>query len=136
MTSEINVEERRGSMKYCPECEAEYRDDIQECSDCQVPLISAEVYGVRKQREQEERERLTREEFVPVKVAESAFEADRVRAVLEQEGLTVMIRTFEDTAYDGIYVAQKGWGYVEVPRAEKEQAERIVSELERAFSEE
>jgi len=123
-------------MRYCPECEAEYREGIEECSDCQVPLITADAYRARKQEEQEKRERLTEEVFVPVKVAESAFEADRIRGVLEQEGFTVMVRTFEDTAYDGIFVAQKGWGYVEVPRNEQEGAERIVAELDRAFTEE
>jgi len=123
-------------MKYCPECEAEYRDEIGECADCQIPLISAQAYQDSKQQEQEERDRLTKETFVPVKVAENAFEADRIRAGLEQEGLTVLVRTFEDTAYDGIYVAQKGWGYIEVPEDEKERAERLVEELDRAFSKE
>jgi hypothetical protein len=123
-------------MKYCPECDAEYRDEIGECADCQIPLISAQVYQHRRQQEQEERDRLTKETFVPVKVAENAFEADRIRAALEQEGFTVLVRTFEDTAYDGIYVAQKGWGYIEVPEREKERAERLVEELDLAFSKE
>ncbi len=121
-------------MKYCPECEAEYRDDIETCADCQVPLIPAEAYQVRKREEQRERERLTREVFVPVKIAESSIEADRIRALLEQEGLTVLVRTFEDSAYDGIYVAQKGWGTIEVPESERGRAERLVREMERAFS--
>lgn len=120
-------------MKYCPECEAEYRDEIQECADCRIPLISAEEYRTREQQEQEKRERLSREAFVTVKVAESAFEADRFRAALEQEGITVLIRSFHDTAYDGIYQAQKGWGYVEVPKNDLDRAERVVEELERAF---
>lgn len=123
-------------MKYCPECEAEYREEIEECADCRIPLISADAYRIRKQQEEEERERLSKETFVTVKVAESAFEADRFKAALEQEGFTVLIRTFEDTAYDGIYVAQKGWGYVEVPENEQERAARIVEDLEKAFPEE
>jgi len=122
-------------MKYCPACDAEYREEIAECADCEIPLITADEYQARRHQEQQERDRLTKEEFVPVKVAENAFEADRIRAVLEQEGFTVMVRSFHDTAYDGIYQAQKGWGYVEVPQNEKERAERIVSELEQAFSE-
>lgn len=122
-------------MKYCPECEAEYRDEIEACADCQVPLISAEAYEKRKREEQEQRERLRREVFVPVKIAETPIEAERIRSFLEQEGLTVLVRTFEDTAYDGIYVAQKGWGAIEVPEDEKERAERLVEEMDRAFSE-
>ena len=123
-------------MKYCPECDAEYRDGIQECADCRIPLFSADEYRIRKQQEEDERARMAKVEFVPIKVAESAFEADRFRSALEQEGFKVMVRTFEDTAYDGIYVAQKGWGYVEVPRDDRKRAERIVKELEEAFRQE
>ncbi len=122
-------------MKYCPECEAEYVDEVQSCADCQLPLISEEEFQRRRQQEEQERETLSREEFVPVKVAENAFEADRIREALEQEGIPVLVRTFQDTAYDGIYVAQKGWGYVEVPEPEKARAEKIVAEISAVFPE-
>jgi len=120
-------------MKYCPECESEYEDEVQTCADCDVPLISGEAFRERQSREEAQREALSREEFVPVKVAENAFEADRVREALEQEGIPVLVRTFQDTAYDGIFVSQKGWGYVEVPESQKARAEQIVSEVSRMF---
>jgi len=120
-------------MRYCPECEAEYVDDVEACADCERPLLSAEEFLARKQREREEQEALSREEFVPVKAAENAFEADRIREALEQAGIPVLLRTFHDTAYDGIFVAQKGWGYVEVPAPQKERAEKIVHELSGVF---
>ncbi len=123
-------------MKYCPECDSEYRDDISECADCQVPLISEASYQrLQKERnaQDQERELQAREDYVPVKVAENYFEADSLRNALEKEGLSVLIRTFQDTAYDGIYVAQKGWGYVEVPQSDKERAEQIIEEFSLAF---
>ncbi len=123
-------------MGYCPRCDAEYREGIAVCADCGVPLISAEAREARKAEEAARRERLRREEFVPVRVAENAFEADRIKGALEQEGITVLLRTFEDTAYDGIFVSQKGWGYVEVPRSELERAEGIVEAFLSAFSRE
>ena len=123
-------------MKYCPECEAEYRDDVETCADCEVSLISDEAYSQRKHEEQEERESLAREDFVTAKVAENSFEADRIRSALEQEGIPVLVRTFQDTAYDGIYVSQKGWGYVEVPESMLSRAEQIVNDLSDAFPEE
>jgi hypothetical protein len=122
-------------MKYCPECEYEYKDEVQACADCEVPLISEDEFQHRKTQEEQERASLSREEFVPVKVAENAFEADRVKEALEQEGIPVLVRTFQDTAYDGIYVSQKGWGYVEVPESEKARAEQIVMEVSRMFPE-
>ena len=120
-------------MRYCPECKAEYRDDVQNCTDCLVPLVSEEAFHHMKVREEQERERLTHETFVSVKVVENTSEADRIRAILEQEGITAMVRTFQDTAYDGIYVKQRGWGYVAVPESERERAEELVEEFSRAF---
>ena len=123
-------------MKFCPECEAEYRDEIGMCADCSVPLISEEQFRTRQQDEERIREDLRKKDFVPVMVANNPFEAETVREALEQEGIPVLLRTFEDTAYDGIYVAQKGWGYVEVPKGEKEAAEQIIRDLEKVFEEE
>jgi len=122
-------------MNYCPECDAEYTDQVRTCADCQVPLIPEEEYLRRKNQEERERGSLSRVEFVPVKAAGNAFEADRIREALEQEGIPVLVRTFQDTAYDGIFVAQKGWGYVEVPESEKTRAERIVEEVASVFPE-
>lgn len=120
-------------MKYCLECDAEYRDEIEQCSDCLAPLVPEEVY----RRAQEEKEKLREtprsETFVPVLVADNPFEADRAREALEQEGIPVLVRTFEDTAFNGIYVAQKGWGHVEVPSSKKALAQRILEELEDVF---
>lgn len=123
-------------MKYCPECEAEYEDGVEKCSDCLASLISEADYWVRKEEERRLRESLGRADFVSVMIARNAFEADRLRAALEAEGIPVLVRTFLDTAYDGIYVAQKGWGRVEVPTTEKERAEKIVEDFVRAFPQE
>lgn len=120
-------------MRYCPKCEAEYEEGIGECSDCLVSLIPEHEYRQQKEQEERIREDLSQEDFVSVKVAGNSFEADRIRAALEQEGIPVLVRTFLDTAYDGIYVAQKGWGYVKVPKTERDRAERIVQEFLRAF---
>jgi hypothetical protein len=124
------------NMKYCPECEAEYRDEIEICSDCSVPLITEEAYKKKEQEEEQLREELRIKEFVPVMVANNPFEAERVKAALEEGGIVVLVRTFEDTAYNGIYVAQKGWGYVEVPKTQKQAAEEIIRDLEQVFDEE
>ena len=122
-------------MKYCPDCEAEYRDDIEICADCEVLLLPAEEFARIIEKEEREQEAMAKEEFVPVKVAENSFEVDTVKAALEAEGIPVLVRLFEDTAYDGIYVSQKGWGHVEVPQSAKEKADKIIDELSRAFLE-
>ncbi len=119
-------------MKYCQECDSEYRDNIKKCSDCHSSLISEQAYKeIRK-----EREELAKKVFVLVKVAANYFEADSIRSALEREGISVMIRTFQDTAYNGVYIPQKGWGSIEVPLQDKERAEQIIKEFTLAFPDE
>ncbi len=119
-------------MKYCPACDSEYRDDINECADCQSSLISEQAY----QEIRKEQEELAKKDFVSVKIAGNFFEADSIRSALEREGISVMIRTFQDTAYNGVYIPQKGWGSIEVPLPDKERAEQIIKEFILAFPDE
>lgn len=66
------------------------------------------------------------EGYVPVYTLANRFEADIVSDVLEREGLPFWIRSFEETAYDGLFVIQKGWGQVLVPRSGFHKAIRLI----------
>ncbi|RLB01297.1 MAG: hypothetical protein DRG55_05395 [Deltaproteobacteria bacterium] len=68
-----------------------------------------------------------------VAVVENRFEADLVRDALEREGISCVIRSYEDTAYDGIYVLQKGWGAILVSEEDEARAEEILQELRRSW---
>lgn len=68
-----------------------------------------------------------------VAVVENRFEADLVRDALEREGISCVVRSYEDTAYDGIYVLQKGWGAILVSEEDEARAEEILQELRRSW---
>ena len=115
-------------MKYCPVCNAEYRDAIDMCSDCNERLISQGEFERRKaQEEQFQRDTKT---LVKIFTLNNKFEADLITRELEKEGITVMIRNFRDTAYNGIYIPQKGWGEVRVPEKDKKRAMELIAALE------
>lgn len=67
---------------------------------------------------------------------DNRFEGDRVSQALEEAGIPYMIKSFLDTAYDGLYVPQKGWGRVMVPEEYCENAERIIAEVKMYFQKE
>ncbi|MFQ5842542.1 MAG: hypothetical protein ACE5I8_08905 [Thermodesulfobacteriota bacterium] len=71
--------------------------------------------------------------FVKIFVVENKFEADLVSQALQQEGIPVMLKTFSDTAYDGLYIPQKGWAAVMIPEELKALGERVVVEFKDAF---
>lgn len=69
---------------------------------------------------------MAKEGYIPVYTLANRFEADIVSDVLEKEGVPFWIRSFEETAYDGLFVIQKGWGQVLVPRSGFHQAIRLI----------
>jgi hypothetical protein len=76
------------------------------------------------------------DEWVKAGTIENRFEGDRISQALQEAGIPYMINSFLDTAYDGLYVPQKGWGRVMVPEEFCEKAERIIAEVKMFFQEE
>ena len=64
---------------------------------------------------------------------ENKFEADLVSQALRGEGIPVLLKRFSDTAYDGLYIPQKGWAAVMIPEEFKASGERVVAEFDKAF---
>jgi hypothetical protein len=69
-------------------------------------------------------------------IVENRFEGDRIRQALEEAQIPYLIKSFLDTAYDGLYIPQKGWGAVMVPEDLREKAEKIILEVKTSFREE
>ena len=67
---------------------------------------------------------------------ESKFEEDMVSQALETEGIPFLIRRYSDTAYDGLFIPQKGWASVMVPGEFMERAKAILDNLKTDFKRE
>jgi hypothetical protein len=59
----------------------------------------------------------------------SRFEADLLLNALEQEGIPALLRSFEETPYDGLFVPQRGWGKILVSEAYESQATALIQSL-------
>jgi hypothetical protein len=78
---------------------------------------------------------MKKENFKKITVAENTFEADLITQTLQQEGIPCMIRSYHDTAYDGIFIPQKGWAAVMVPEELEGKAGDIIAELRKGVKE-
>lgn len=69
-----------------------------------------------------------RDDFVRVRVPQSLFEAQRIEAILDEASIESWLVPYHDTAMDGLYQMQKGWGEVRVSDSHKDQAQKILDE--------
>lgn len=54
--------------------------------------------------------RIKKRPFVKIGVLENAIEAQLLSSILDQQDIPHQIRSYYDTAYDGLFQIQKGWG--------------------------
>lgn len=52
-------------------------------------------------------------EFKKVIILNNEVEAKLMEAILKEKDIPHVIRSYHDTAYDGIYQFQRGWGHIE-----------------------
>lgn len=69
------------------------------------------------------------EEYIKAATLENQIEAQLLDSVLNERDIPHRMRSYHDTAYDGLYQAVKGWGYVSVPKAWQEEVTAILAEL-------
>ncbi len=69
------------------------------------------------------------EEFKKILVLENEIEARLLDSVLNERDIPHRIKSYHDSAYDGIYQTQKGWGVVEAPLSYKEEIISIYQDL-------
>lgn len=53
--------------------------------------------------------------FIKIVTLDNIVEAQLVEAILKEENIPHQIRSFHDTAYDGLFQFQKGYGEVWAP---------------------
>lgn len=67
---------------------------------------------------------------------ENEAEANVIKLILEERGIYAEVRSFHDTAYDGLFQAQYGWGVVRVADKDFSEARQIIEEWNKAAPDE
>ena len=67
--------------------------------------------------------------FKKILVLDNEVEARLLDAVLEEQQIPHLMRSYHDRAYDGLWQQQQGWGHVEASEDYREQILAIYDDL-------
>jgi hypothetical protein len=66
-----------------------------------------------------------------IAVLESEVQAELVDSVLEQRNIPHLMRSYHDSAYDGIFQTHAGWGQIEAPAAFRDEILAVIEDVKR-----
>jgi len=69
------------------------------------------------------------DDYTKVALIDNEFEAQLLDSILEERGVPHLLRSYHDTAFDGLFQAQKGWGYVSAPARHHSEILKIIEDI-------
>ena len=72
------------------------------------------------------------EDYIKASTLDNEDEGRLIDSILTERGIPHQMRSYYDTAFDGLYQTQKGWGYVSAPASHEEEIIEIISDLRKA----
>jgi hypothetical protein len=68
-------------------------------------------------------------DYIEIDILENGIEAQLIGSILNQHEIPHRLRSYYDTAYDGLFQVQKGWGKLYAPRPLKDEILQIIEEI-------
>ena len=60
---------------------------------------------------------------------DNEIEARLLESILKEREIPHRMRSYHDTAYDGLFQTQKGWGIINAPESYQEEIKEILSDV-------
>ena len=83
-----------------------------------------------------ENQRKNQSEYIKIVVLDSEVESQLVCSILDDRNISYFTKSYYDTAYDGLFQSQLGWGVIRVSEEDLPEAKRIIEEWRNASPEE
>ena len=68
-------------------------------------------------------------QFIKITILENAIEAQLIGSILDQRNIPHRLRSYHDTAYDGLFQFQKGWGKLYAPQSYRQEILTVVEDV-------
>ena len=67
-------------------------------------------------------------------VLDNEVQAELVDSVLSERGIPHLMRSYYDSALDGLYQARSGWGHIEAPQSFRDEILAVIEDIKRQAS--
>ena len=68
-------------------------------------------------------------QYIQIILLENGIEAQLIGSILDQRDIPHRVRSYHDTAYDGLFQVQKGWGKLYAPQPYKKEILQVIDEV-------
>ena len=72
------------------------------------------------------------EKYIKIAILDNEFEAQMLESILMEREIPCHLKSYHDTAFDGLYQTQKGWGHISSPTENAEEIKTVLAELRSA----
>ena len=69
------------------------------------------------------------EDYIKAAILDNEIEARLLDSILVERDIPHLMRSYHDTAYNGLFQTQKGWGSISAPPSYHEEIIEILSDL-------
>ena len=68
-------------------------------------------------------------DYIKIVILENGIEAQLIGSILDQRDIPYRIHSYHDTAYDGLFQFQKGWGKLLAPQSHRAEILAVVEDI-------
>jgi hypothetical protein len=69
------------------------------------------------------------EDYIKIAILDNEVEARLIESILKEREIPHMLRSYHDTAYDGLFQTQKGWGELRAPKSHEDEILDIIDDV-------
>jgi hypothetical protein len=69
------------------------------------------------------------EKLEKIAVLDNEVQSELVDSVLSERGIPHLMRSYHDSAYDGIFQTHAGWGHIEAPQSFRDEILAVIEDV-------
>ena len=74
-------------------------------------------------------QQIRKSKFIKIAALENVIEAQMISSMLDQWNIPHRLRSYHDTAYDGLFQFQKGWGDLYAPQSHEQEILKALENI-------